>query len=234
MSHQISPYRIRSFVRRDSRMTAAQQRAFIAGWLRFGLSLEQGQLNYEQIFGRQAQRVLEIGFGSGESLLAAALAYPERDFIGIETHKPGVGALLLGVEAKELQNIRVYYADAVDVLEKSIPENSLDIIQIFFPDPWQKRRHHKRRLIQRELVGLLVRKLKPHGLLHLATDWEDYALHMMQVLSANPNLRNLAGIGNYADRSAGRPSITKFERRGEKAGHKIWELQFSFTTEPGA
>lgn len=218
--------KIRSFVRRDGRMTDAQRLALEIAWPQFGLNLSDGMIAFDKIFKRRAPRVLEIGFGSGHSLLAAAKANLDHDFIGIETHQPGIGTLLHHMRAEALTNIRVYYADAVEVLNQCIPNHSLDIIQIFFPDPWRKRRHHKRRLIQPEFVSLVANKLKSGGELHLATDWEDYALHMMKVLSSSTDFKNACGEGQYALRSSQRPVMTKFEQRGEKAGHKIWELLF--------
>ncbi len=219
--------RIRSFARRDSRMTEAQTQA----WEKWGpalrLPLEAGLLDFSSAFGRCAPCFLEIGFGSGQSLAALAQQRPDLDFIGIETFKPGIGALLLQIEALQLQNIRIYYADAVEVLERCIPDQSLQGIQIFFPDPWPKRRHHKRRLIQAPFVSLASRKLKQAGLLHLATDWQDYANGMIKVLSAESALQNVAGAGQFAERSSLRPRITKFEGRGEKEGRPIWELQFA-------
>lgn len=227
MTSQSFPMRqIRSFVRRDSRMTDAQRRAFQSMWPTVGLALEEGILDFRAVFQREAPTIFEIGFGSGHSLLAMAKANPEQNFIGVETHRPGIGTLLQGIEAEGLTNLRVFYGDAVEVFSQCIADNSLDVIQIFFPDPWQKRRHHKRRLIQHVLVDSLVKKLKPNGTLHLATDWEDYAKHMMAVLSDTPALRNIAGIGEYANRSSQRPIVTKFERRGQESGRAIWELQF--------
>src|SRR3989344_5630293 len=148
--------RVRSFVRRDSRMTDAQRNALEKNWPQFGLEAEYSVINFSRIFQREAACILEIGFGSGHSLLAAALAHPEHNFIGIETHQPGIGALLLGMEIKQINNIRVYYADAIDILKQCIPNNSLNVIQIFFPDPWPKRRHHKRRLIQTDFISLIL------------------------------------------------------------------------------
>lgn len=224
--------RIRSFVRRDGRMTDAQRLALATSWPQFGLELQAGMINLDTVFGRKAQHVLEIGFGSGHSLLEAAKTHVDYDFIGIETHQPGIGTLLQHVAAEKLTNIRIYYADAVEVLNQCIPDHSLDIVQIFFPDPWRKRRHHKRRLIQTEFVSLVAKKLKAGGELHLATDWEDYALHMMKVLSSSTDFKNAYGVGKYAERSSLRPVVTKFEQRGEKAGHKIWELLFSLDNTP--
>jgi tRNA (guanine-N7-)-methyltransferase len=163
-------------------------------------------------------------------LLAAAKAYPEKDFIGIETHQPGIGTLLLNIHKQQINNIRIYYADAVEVLNQCIPPQSLHTIQLFFPDPWPKRKHHKRRLIQTEFIKLLLTKLIPGGELHLATDWQDYAAEMMKVLSNISELSNLAGIGKFAPRSPHRPIITKFEQHAKQAGREIWELRFKNLT----
>jgi tRNA (guanine-N7-)-methyltransferase len=218
--------RIRSFVRRDGRMTEAQRRVLVELWPLFGLQLSDGFVDMAKAFQRTAPCTLEIGFGSGYSLLEIAKAHPEQNFIGIEMYQPGVGSLLLGVETQEIKNIRVYYADAVEVIQQCIPDGSLDGIQIFFPDPWPKRRHHKRRLIQPEFVSLITTKLKVGGILHLATDWEHYAKQMMRVLSHAENLVNVAGEAEYAERSARRPVVTKFEGRGTRSGRLIRELQF--------
>ena len=218
--------RVRSFVRRDGRMTDAQRDALKNQWPQFGLKMEDGLLDFSNVFQREAPRILEIGFGSGFSLLEMAKAHPDQDFIGIETYQPGIGTLLLGMERGQVSNIRIYYADAVEVLQKCIPADSLDVVQIFFSDPWPKRRHHKRRLIQPEFVQQVVSRLIPGGTLHLATDWEHYAKQMMRVLSDTAELKNLAGLGEYSDRSSQRPVITKFEQRGTKSGRSIWELQF--------
>lgn len=218
--------RVRSFVRRSGRMTDAQRDALKTLFPRFQLSLEDGLLDFKKNFHREAPHILEIGFGSGYSLLEIAKCHPEKDFIGIEMHQPGIGTLLLNMDLEKIHNIRIYYADAVEVLTQCIPENSLDVVQIFFPDPWPKRRHHKRRLIQSEFVKLLISKIKINGMLHLATDWEDYAREMMTVISDFSELRNVSGEKQYAHRSDQRPVITKFEKRGQHAGREIWELQF--------
>lgn len=220
------PFRLRSFVRRDSRITAAQARAHAEAWPNRGLRLEDGMIAYDQVFGRSAPCYLEIGFGSGQSLLALAKEQPEKDFIGVETHKPGIGALLLGVQSHALTNIRVYHGDVVDVLSTCIPNASLDGVQIFFPDPWPKRRHHARRLIQTVFIDLLADKLKSGGIFYLATDWEDYAKHMMQVLTPHHQFANAAGHQQFAERSPHRPILTKFERRAEREGRKSWDLCF--------
>lgn len=227
MSDKFPLRRIRSFVRRDGRMTEAQKQALAQNWPEVGLPCENKFCDFNAIFQREVPRILEIGFGSGQSLLAMAIAHPEHDFIGIETHQPGIGSLLLGMQLHDVKNIRIFYADAVEVLEKCIPFESLDVVQIFFPDPWPKRRHHKRRLIQTAFVNLIVSKLKKFGTLHLATDWEDYARSMMKVLSNTSELINLAGEQQFSNRSAQRPIITKFEQRGCASGHQIWELQFA-------
>jgi tRNA (guanine-N7-)-methyltransferase len=220
------PRRVKSFVKRDGRMTDAQREALLRLSSQFVLKLDDGLIDYREVFNREAPTNFEIGFGSGRSLLEMAKRYPEENFIGVEMHQPGIGGLLLGMEINKVDNIRIYYADAVEVLARAIPEMSLDVIQIFFPDPWQKRKHHKRRLIQPEFVNMLATKLKPQGKLHLATDWEDYSIHMMKVLSQAEAFINLAGHGNFSERSSQRPIVTKFEARGERVGRTIWELQF--------
>jgi len=219
--------RIRSFARRDSRMTEGQQQAWENFGGKFLLTPAGGLVNYAQVFAREAPCFLEIGFGSGQSLAAVAKQFPEYNFIGIETFKPGIGALLHQIEAQQLTNIRIYYGDAVEILENCIPAQSLAGMQIFFPDPWPKRRHHKRRLIQETFIRLASSKLKIGSSLHLATDWQDYAQHMMRVLSAASSLTNMAGVAQFAQRSPMRPLVTKFEDRGEKEGRPIWELQFA-------
>jgi tRNA (guanine-N7-)-methyltransferase len=215
---------VHSFVIRRGRMTEAQQAARDRAWTRFGLEVTNGELNVEQVFGRKAPLVVEIGFGMGTSLVAMAKAAPDKNFIGIEVHPPGIGNLLKLIEQEQLTNVRVYQADAKVVLEQCIANGSLDCVQIFFPDPWHKKRHHKRRLIQKEFVEELKPKLANGGVLHLATDWEPYALQMMDVLSAFADLHNRCGAGQYcADHQ--RP-LTKFEQRGQKLGHGVWDLMF--------
>lgn len=220
------PFRLKSFVRRDGRYTKAQARAHDHCWPRFGLSLSQGLLNFSTIFQKEAPIYLEIGFGSGQSLIELAKNHPDKHFIGIETHKPGIGALCLGIETHELTNLRIFYEDAVEVLEQCIPHNSLDGISLFFPDPWQKRKHHARRLIQVPFLNLLIDKLKLSGDLHLATDWEDYAVHMLRVLSQVPRLQNTESDNTFSARSWRRPIVTKFERRAINEGRAIREMQW--------
>jgi len=206
-------------------MTRGQQRALDENSPRFGLQQEAGLLDCRRAFGRKASLVLEIGFGMGQSLIEMAGAAPQLDFLGIEVHRPGVGSLMHSLAELELDNVRVYCADAVPVLRECIADQSLHRVQIFFPDPWCKKRHHKRRLIQPEFVQLLRQKLEPGGYLHLATDWQDYAEYMLEVLSAAPGLVNTAESGQYVPRPDARP-ITKFERRGQRLGHGVWDLLF--------
>ncbi|MFV0275909.1 MAG: tRNA (guanosine(46)-N7)-methyltransferase TrmB [Parahaliea sp.] len=207
-------------------MTEGQKRAYDSGWARWGLDYAPQPIDPIGIFGREGSLVLEIGFGMGRSLATMAAAAPATNFIGIEVHTPGVGRLLHTMEDEGIDNIRVYCHDAVEVLRHCIPPVALDTVQIFFPDPWHKKRHHKRRLIQPPFVELLVSRLKPGGILHLATDWEHYAQQMMEVLSANAALENRAGAGQFSPRPPHRP-LTKFEQRGERLGHGVWDLLFA-------
>lgn len=219
-------------MRRAGRLTRAQRRALTELWNRFGIEAGPALLAPESVFGRQAPLILEIGFGDGESLTAMAQAHPEADYLGIEVHRPGVGHALLRAEALELKNLRVMCADAVEVLGKQLPDGCLNQIQIFFPDPWPKARHHKRRLIQPLFVALLVRKLKPSGRLHIATDWKDYAYPILKMLSAVHELTNAAAGGGFAPRPAYRP-LTRFERRGQRLGHEVWDVIFERWPGPG-
>ncbi|MEE4204515.1 MAG: tRNA (guanosine(46)-N7)-methyltransferase TrmB [Halieaceae bacterium] len=217
--------RIRSFVMRAGRMTEGQQKGWDAGFPQFGLTQDAGRLDWDAAFPNPGRRVVEIGFGMGDSLLEMAAADANSNFVGIEVHRPGVGRLLSGVLDRELNNLRVYAEDAVEIFERCIDDASLDAIQIYFPDPWHKKRHNKRRLIQPPFVALLTRKLKAGGVLHLATDWENYAEQMLEVLEAAEGLRNVAGSGQYSPRPAYRPE-TKFERRGARLGHGVWDLLY--------
>ncbi|MEX2964043.1 tRNA (guanosine(46)-N7)-methyltransferase TrmB [Microbulbifer sp. TYP-18] len=216
---------IRSYVIRAGRMTEGQRRAFDHYWGPYGLSLFDGPLSARQVFGRGAPLVLEIGFGMGDSLLAMARAEPDKDFIGIEVHPPGVGRLINNAGTAGVENLRVYMADAIDVLNDCIADASLDRIQLYFPDPWHKKKHHKRRIVQPQFARLLCTKLKPGGLLHMATDWENYAEQMLEVLETEALLENTAGKGEYAPRPDFRPQ-TKFERRGQRLGHGVWDLLY--------
>ncbi len=216
---------VRSFVRREGRITAAQRAAIDRLWDRYGVDMSDGPCDFDVLFGRRAPRMLEIGFGAGEALLAMAAAHPENDYLGIEVYRPGVGRLLKALEAQSVANVRVMRDDAVEVLTRMIPEASLDAVYLFFPDPWPKKRHHKRRIVQPEFVALVGARLRPGGVFHMATDWEDYALHMMEVMTRAPGFENIAGMGRYADRPAWREG-TRFERRGERLGHVVRDLIF--------
>lgn len=216
---------IRSFVLRQGRQTEAQKRAFDLHWPSHGLDYTGAPRDFDAAFGRHAPRVLEIGFGNGEQLLFAAEREPERDFIGVEVHGPGVGRLLNAAAEAGLRNLRVYQHDAVEVLRHEIAPASLDEVRIYFPDPWHKKRHNKRRLVQPGFVDLLCGRLRPGGLLHLATDWENYAEHMWDVLDAEPRLRNRAGPRGFVPRPEWRRQ-THFETRGLKLGHGVWDLLY--------
>jgi tRNA (guanine-N7-)-methyltransferase len=221
---------IRSFVLRQGRVSAAQQRAHDTLLPRFGIPFAPGPLSLETVFGRKAPKILEIGFGMGETTACIAAANPHKDYLGIEVHTPGVGSLLKEIGEKGLTNIRIIQHDAVDVLQAMIEADSLDGVHIFFPDPWPKKRHHKRRLLQPPLIALLASRMKPGAYLHTATDWEEYAAQMLQVLSAEPSLVNTAvntsdDPSGYVPRPDYRPQ-TKFETRGLKLGHRVWDLVF--------
>lgn len=220
---------IRSFVLRQGRMTPAQRIALDTLWEHYGVESGTDFLDLDAVFGRTAPRILEIGFGMGDSLAEMAEAHPEQDYLGIEVHRPGVGNLLKILNARQLTNVRLISADAVEVLNQQIDDASLNAVYLFFPDPWPKRRHSKRRIVQTSFAALIARKLKPGGCFHLATDWEDYAGQMLQVLSAAPEFVNAAGADNYAPRPDYRP-LTKFERRGRRLGYQVWDL--IFTTHP--
>lgn len=222
-----SPIRraIRSFVLRQGRLTEAQDRAFEQHWSRYGLEPQGSPRDFDAVFGRSADRVLEIGTGNGEALRFATANEATRDFIGIEVHRPGVGRLLNALAEDGANNARLYNHDAVEVLERDIADASLDEVRIYFPDPWPKKRHHKRRLVQPAFAALLARKLRPGGLLHLATDWQNYAEHMWDVLDASPDFDNEAGARGWFARPAWRPE-THFEARGLRLGHGTWDLLY--------
>lgn len=214
---------IRSYVLRQGRLTAAQQRARDELLPRYGIPFSPEPIDLDRVFGRAAPKILEIGFGMGETTARVAADHPGNDYLGIEVHTPGVGSLLKRVAELGLANVRVIQHDAVEVLERMIPPASLDGAHVFFPDPWPKKRHHKRRLIQPPLVALLTSRLKRGACVHVATDWEEYAQQILEVLSAEPLLANTAG--GYAPRPEHRP-LTKFENRGLKLGHGVWDLVF--------
>ena len=214
---------VRSFVLRQGRATNAQRRALDALMPAFGIAFAEAPLDFETVFGRRAPVFLEIGFGMGEALAGVAGKHPENDYLGVEVHSPGVGALLKRVGESGLTNVRIVRHDAVEVLTNMIPDGSLAGVHIFFPDPWPKSRHHKRRLIRPPFVALVAKKLAPRTYVHAATDWQDYARQMLDVFSAEPALENAAP--GFAPRPAHRP-LTKFESRGLRLGHRVWDLIF--------
>jgi tRNA (guanine-N7-)-methyltransferase len=209
---------IRSFVRRAGRLTVAQERALAELWPRYGLEFTPQPLDLDQVFGRHAPRIVEIGFGNGEALATMAAAAPDEDFIGIEVHEPGVGHCLLRIEALGLSNVRVIRHDAIEVLQQQLPPGSLAGVHLFFPDPWPKKRHHKRRIVQPDFVALVTDRLEAGGILHVATDWPEYAEHIAAIVAAS-------GRFTLADPASGRPR-TRFQARGERLGHPIWEARY--------
>jgi tRNA (guanine-N7-)-methyltransferase len=218
---------IRSFVMRTGRMTVGQTRALEELWPKYGVEYSPAPLSLDALFRRAAPRTLEIGFGNGEHLAALAAAHPERDYFGIEVHRPGVGHLLLLTATNNLGNVRASSHDAVEVLRDQIAEGSLDEVLVLFPDPWHKKRHHKRRLIQPPFVELIASRLRPGGVLRLATDWEAYALQMLEVLTAADTLfANQSPGGDWMPRPEERVP-TRFEKRGGRLGHGVWDLAFS-------
>jgi tRNA (guanine-N7-)-methyltransferase len=217
--------RIRSFVIRAGRITAGQERALAELWPTYGVE-PGGTLDLGTLFGRVAPRCLEIGFGAGEVIGKLAEDHPDRDYLGIEVHRSGVGRLLLRAAARGLTNLRLICDDAVAVLEERIPDCSFDEILIFFPDPWHKKRHHKRRLIDADFAASLAAKLRANGTLCLATDWQEYAEQMLQTLNGAPGLRSLSPDGTYVPRPDSRPP-TRFERRGTRLGHGVWDLAYA-------
>ena len=216
--------RIRSFVLRQGRLTKGQARALETQWPKYGVEYSAQTIDLNEIFGRKdSKKILEIGFGMGDATARIAQTLPGYDFLAVEVHTPGVGSLLKQIEELALTNIRIIQHDAVEVLQNVLVDSSLDGVHIFFPDPWHKKRHHKRRLIQAEFVKLLCRKLKPGGYIHMATDWQEYAEWCLDVLKAVPMLENTAV--DYAGKPSYRP-LTKFENRGLKLGHGVWDLVF--------
>ena len=214
---------IRSFVLRQGRVSNAQQRAHESLLPKFGIPYAPQLIDLDQLFGRNGPKILEIGFGMGETTATIAALHPENDYLGIEVHTPGVGSLLKAIEEQNLRNVRIIQHDAVDVLCYMIPHAAFDGVHVFFPDPWPKKRHHKRRLLQPALVALLVARMKKGAYLHVATDWQEYADYVLAVLKNNPLLENTAS--DFAPRPAYRPQ-TKFETRGLKLGHGVWDVIF--------
>ena len=216
---------VRSFVLRQGRLTAGQQRALDEQWPRFGINYTGQPHDFAELFGRAAPLVVEIGFGNGEQLLFACGEEPQKNHVGIEVHAPGVGRLLQGAAAIDASHLRAYCHDAVEVLTHEVTDATLDEVRIYFPDPWHKKRHNKRRLVEPGFVALLARKLKAGGVLHLATDWDNYATQMLEVCDAEPLLRNRAGAGGHVERPQWRRQ-THFEARGLKLGHGVHDLLY--------
>jgi tRNA (guanine-N7-)-methyltransferase len=214
---------VRSYVVRGGRLTSAQQRALDEYWPRYGLDYGNGPLDLAALFGRDAPRTLEIGFGNGDNLARLAASHPERDFIGVEVHPPGVGHLLLKAAQAGLGNLRIVQHDAMELLRDSLAPESLDAILVLFPDPWHKKRHHKRRLVSRAFAELALSRLRVGGTLQLATDWTPYAEWMREILETVPGLRNCSADGGYMPRDPDR-STTRFELRGKRLGHDVHDL----------
>lgn len=214
---------IRSFILRDQRLTAGQQRAMDELWPQFGVDYDGELLDLSQVFGRSAPLIVEIGFGNGVSLAQMAEADPDSNFLGIEVHTPGVGHCLVEIRERGLKNLRIMQHDAVEVFQNSLAENAIDRLQLYFPDPWHKKRHHKRRIVQKPFIALAASRIKTGGLWHMATDWQHYAEQMLTEMDAAESFENTVAPGEYAEKPAWRPQ-TKFETRGERLGHGVWDL----------
>jgi tRNA (guanine-N7-)-methyltransferase len=217
--------KIKSYVLRAGRVSSRQQQGLELWLKKYELSTGNSPWDYQQIFGRHAEVIVEIGFGMGSSLLTMAQENPHLDYVGIEVHKAGVGSLVADIHDHKVPNIRIASHDAVEIVQAQLEDSSLAGVQIFFPDPWHKKRHHKRRLIQADFIHMLAKKIKPGGFIHCATDWHEYAEHILEVLSNEPMLVNQNLDGSYVSRPESRP-LTKFEQRGERLGHEVWDLIF--------
>ncbi len=215
---------IKSYVLRQGRLTRGQRQALDRLWPVYGIDFIPERLDLDACFKRPAPVILEVGFGNGESLLQQSVSNPQNNYLGIEVHRPGVGHLLRLADDAAVSNLRVINHDAVEVLQQQIPGQSLDCVQLFFPDPWHKKRHHKRRIVNANFIRLIHEKLKPGGLIHLATDWQDYAEYMLAEMEQAKGFSNTAGKAHYAE-NTGRPP-TKFEHRGRRLGHGVWDLVF--------
>lgn len=216
--------KIQSFIRRQGRLTPGQQLALDTHWDKYCLNPEL-DYNFSEVFGRTAPLIMEIGFGNGESLAKMAVANPGQDYLGIEVHRPGVGHLLMLLEQGDISNVRIYCHDAIEILEKKIPDHALAGLHLFFPDPWPKKKHHKRRIVNTGFARLLTRKLVAGGYFHAATDWQHYAEWMLDILGAEAGMDNCSRTGGYCGRPDYRP-LTKFEQRGLRLGHGVWDLIF--------
>ena len=219
---------VRSFVLRAGRLTEGQKRALDELWPVYGLAEGASQLDFEILFGNDHPVIMEIGFGNGDATWQMALAHGEENYLGVEVHRPGVGHLLLKLEDNGISNVRIACEDAVELLGKRIPRNSLAGVRIYFPDPWPKKRHHKRRIIQAPFIGLLAEKMQAGGILHMATDWEQYAEYMLEVMHNSRDFENLAQDGKVCPKPEWRPA-TKYEKRGERLGHSVFDLVFRRT-----
>lgn len=234
MSHteNVHPRTIKSFVIRSGRMTAGQLKAYQALWMKYGIEADGAVVDFSKIFSRTAPVILEIGFGMGDSLIEMAERYSQNNYLGIEVHKPGVGRLLGNIAQRQLSNVRVMQYDALQILKKQIPDHCLHAVYLFFPDPWHKRKHHKRRIVNDEFVQLVGKKLQKNGFLHMATDWQDYAAQMLDTMQRASGFNNCAtnckNNGGYIPRPDYRP-MTKFERRGKRLGHGVWDILFQKT-----
>ena len=220
--------KIQSFVKRSGRLSKGQSLGLNELWADYGINVDQTLLNFEEVFGNQSEVTLEVGFGNGDSLLEMAIHEPGQNFLGIEVYEAGVGRLVNEASKKSVSNLRVIKEDAVEVLENNIPDGSISNFQLFFPDPWHKKRHHKRRIVQKSFLDLLSRKLINDGMVHVATDWEEYAEHIMETLESHLHFKNRAGDHMYSERPQYRP-LTKFENRGQKLGHGVWDIIFTKT-----
>lgn len=228
METELKPQRrIRSFALRTGRMTEGQQKSYDQGWQKFGLNVADGLINTDVVFERTgAPLVFEVGFGMGQSVAEMAIAEPDHNFVGVEVHTPGVAKLMMLCLDSDISNVRIYEHDAIDVLAQCIPKASIDRFQLYFPDPWHKNKHHKRRIVQTSFLDILAEYIKTGGVMHFATDWQNYAEHMMKVVSKHDCFENVAGAQKYSPRPDWRP-YTKFERRGHRLGHGVWDLIFT-------
>lgn len=218
--------RIRSYVRREGRITRGQRNALDKYWDKYGVEFSHEKIDLDNLFNRRAPKILDIGTGMGDTTVAMAITNPENDYLAVEVHNPGIGSLLRQIETHQISNIRIFNHDVIEVLTFQIPGNSLDIVYIFFPDPWPKKRHHKRRMINHEFLDSLINCLKANARIFVATDWEDYAKLILEIFETKPGFINLAGAGRYAPRPRWRPN-TKFEQKGKKSDRCVWDFAFA-------
>jgi len=218
--------RVRSYVLRQGRLTSGQAHALDNYWEKYGIDFSRAKLDLDACFGRCAPKILDVGVGMGDTSIALALAHPENDYLAVEVHQPGVGSLIRMAQAENINNLRVIYHDVIETLTYQLPDACLDQVYIFFPDPWPKKRHHKRRLISQDFLSMLIPKLKSHGRIFIATDWQDLAEHVLNVCDNHPTLINLAGNGKSSPRPNWRP-LTKFEQRGKRLQHGVWDFIYA-------